>query len=497
MDIPKKLVRGSLWSFLHSLINSIFAFILAIYLARRLGAEAYGIVVFVVGIATTFHILSQFGVANSTSKFISQYLVKDKSLVRSIIRDGFSINLIIAFFIALICFLLAGLISSLAKLPQIVLPVKLISGYIFFSSLLTFFEGVFQGLNIFGYRFLVRIVRELARIFWTVAMVEYGLGVAGVTGGYSLGSATSTIIITVWFYFKFFKNQPKSDIKMYKEIFKYSIPLAIISANVFIYTRIDILMLGFLSTPEQTGFYGLTVKIGDLVRMPLSVLSVVLLPNVTYLLNKKDLKQAIVKIEEIYNRLLKYGFMYMIPSVIGLYILSPYIFKNIFGIEYLGSSSLLKVFCIYLLLSTLVGAHTLYVASGHASIVAKFTGGTAAINFLLNLLLIPKYHGMGAVIATIISRGSALLIITFMAWKMINIKVKKEFIVSIPKIFVASFFMSILVGFLKNLITDVMSLIMVIFAGAFTFLFFILIIGGIKIKEFLTVVGYLSNKVDK
>jgi O-antigen/teichoic acid export membrane protein len=91
----------------------------------------------------------------------------------------------------------------------------------------------------------------------------------------------------------------------------------------------------------------------------------------------------------------------LISIVIGVF--APSILKVIYGSD-LGSASLLRVliwaipmdFCIALL-------GTVFVSRGLDRTVLVATGTAAALNIVLNLALIPKFSGMGAAIATLVS----------------------------------------------------------------------------------------------
>ncbi|MEH2080653.1 MAG: flippase [Nostoc sp.] len=191
-----------------------------------------------------------------------------------------------------------------------------------------------------------------------------------------------------------------------KTLMKESLPLIFSGFAIMIFMRIDQVMLGQMIGDSEVGVYSAAVRISEIwYFIPGAIVSSV--APVIYAAKEKS--------EGLYYQ--RIGQLLSLMTCISLGIALPMSFLSdkiiivIFGSGYAQAGAILAVH-IWTSLFVFMGLATSpwFIAEGlnHVSLGKTLFG--AILNIILNLLLIPKYAGLGAAIATIISQASAAFI---------------------------------------------------------------------------------------
>ena len=110
-------------------------------------------------------------------------------------------------------------------------------------------------------------------------------------------------------------------------------------AAIYVYTYVDKIILGMLSTTEQVGFYSQSENLVKIVMTTLTSLGTVLLPRISKLLGQKKWDE--VKNEV--NNSIKFVIMLGLPMVFGLILTSSLFVPWFFGDEYLPCIFLIQL----------------------------------------------------------------------------------------------------------------------------------------------------------
>ncbi|MEH2273598.1 MAG: flippase [Nostoc sp.] len=191
-----------------------------------------------------------------------------------------------------------------------------------------------------------------------------------------------------------------------KILLKESLPLIFSGFAIMIFMRIDQVMLGQMIGDSEVGVYSAAVRISEIwYFIPAAIVSSV----------APAIYAAKEKSESLYYH--RIGQLLSLMTCISLAIALPMTFLSdniiivMFGSGYAEAGSILAVH-IWTSLFVFMGLATSpwFIAEGlnHVSLGKTLFG--AILNIILNLLLIPKYAGLGAAIATIISQAAATFI---------------------------------------------------------------------------------------
>jgi O-antigen/teichoic acid export membrane protein len=250
----------------------------------------------------------------------------------------------------------------------------------------------------------------LSRVALTVAIVLAGLGATYILGGY----CAAWVVAIAAFGVMLIRYLPPAGGAVGTEVprnatrrlMALSIPLAVSSASVTVYSQMDKLMLGYFNGVEEVGQYAVARAVTEVSLFPAFALVMMLRPALASRYASGDLSQCADLIKNSLRVSLVFGVLFAAVYAVFAEPLMVLIYSEKF--RYAGS--LMSVFLLVLVLRSL-GAMVLpaLVAAERTKTYAYLTAISAVTNFGLNLLLIPRYDAWGAVVATIISYGVLLI----------------------------------------------------------------------------------------
>ncbi|MEX2150266.1 MAG: flippase [Steroidobacteraceae bacterium] len=192
-----------------------------------------------------------------------------------------------------------------------------------------------------------------------------------------------------------------------KALLKDSWPLILAGLAVMVYMRIDQIMLGQMLDDQAVGIYTVAVRISELwYFVPMTIVASVF----PALIEAKKTSEALYleRLQKLYDLLVKLALAVAVPMTF----LSNATVVLLFGQEYAEAGKILAIH-VWTALFVFLG-----VASGKWFLVENrqllafqrvFAG--MLVNIALNFMLIPRYGGMGAAVATLLSQAVAALFI--------------------------------------------------------------------------------------
>ena len=192
---------------------------------------------------------------------------------------------------------------------------------------------------------------------------------------------------------------------------------------------------------------------------------------------------------------LKYILLISIPSVIGIVILSNNIILVMAGNEFIESIMTMKILSVIIFIvgiAYFLGFQILY-PHGLEKYYTYSVTIAAAINFVFNYLMIPKYYQNGAAIGTIIAELTGVIIMLYFSKK--YLKEIEFYSLKNLKYLFSGIIMGIIVYIIKTLKLDnLITLLLSVSIGSIVY-FIILII----LKEEITINGLviIKNKIYK
>jgi len=175
-----------------------------------------------------------------------------------------------------------------------------------------------------------------------------------------------------------------------------------------IYTHLDTVMLGFLKTDDDVGYYNAAVKIKGILVSIVTSLGTVLLPRASYYI-EHNLHDEFKKISA---KALNFVFLLASPLMLYFILFAKQGIYFLSGDAYSGSILPMQIIMPTLLFigtTNILGIQIL-VPLGREKIVLYSEIAGAITDLTLNALLIPKYASSGAAIGTVVAEFIVFLV---------------------------------------------------------------------------------------
>lgn len=393
MQQNKSLGLNAVLNSLQSLLNLIFPLITFPYISRTLSVDGVGKYNFANSIISYFILLAGLG--------ISVYAVREGAKLRDN-REEFSqfasriftINIISTIISYIALFLVLILSTSLQKYN---IAILIFSIQIFFTTLGV--DWIYIIFEEYGYITARNIIFKIISAILLFIFVKH-------RDDYLNYIVISVIASTGSYLLNFFHAKKFCDIKL---VFKfdwksYLTPIFIIFAStvaIKIYLASDVTMLGFLRNEYTVGIYSTATKIYSIVGAMLSAVTAVAIPRLAMLMGQKRMDEYQGLLDQLINILL----MIILPSIIGLFMLSKDVILIIAGEKYLRATPALQITCFAMLgsaMSTVFNQCALMPAKREKKTLISSTT-SAVLNIGLNFILIPMFAEVGAAFTTVLA----------------------------------------------------------------------------------------------
>ncbi len=487
MKVASRIVGKFRAEFAGQLISVASSAILIVTLARLLNPDGYGLLFLAISIFGTVEVFSKLGVAKSGARYITDYNEKDLSVVPSILKFSFLLNLVVLFIVSFLFYIIHREIAILFEEPEIVPLLFLGIFYIIFSTIYLFSRRMLQGFEDIRYAALIKSLNKIIRVILAIGLVFIGYGATGALFGYIIGFIISGFIGIMILYIRYYSRQNRTpiDISLRKRIVKYSGPLTVTDGANVLDKRVDTLLVGFFLNPTAVAFYMIGKQVVTFIETPMAALGFTLSP--TY--NSEKVKGNIELAANIYEQALCYALLIYIPAATGLILIAEPFVKIIFGGQYTGAVPVLQVLSVYAVLQAITkltsnGLDFLGRARERA-VVMIFT---SISNVVLNIILIPRFGVVGAAFATLI---------TFSIYTFANLYIIKiELGIDTTKITkhagivcVIALIMALPVYFFSGYISGIISLISTVLLGVVIWASASIIFGLISMKDIEMILG--------
>lgn len=398
----QKYFKNTSWAFFGKIFSLGISFLTTIYVIRHLGPNNYGLFIFSVGFVGLFAFIASLGIDNVLYRELAKDISKKDTLL------GTSLFLkIIASTLAIVIIIISTYLlktDSITRLLIIINSFTLFFGA--FSVIWYFFQAQIQA----KYQAISLIFVTLLLNFLKILVIFFDKGVIYFAIVFFLENIFYAII-AIFLYLK--SGNSILSWKINKElaisILKDSWPLMLSSAFIIIYTRIDQVMLKFMSGNFDVGIYDAAARVSEVWYFIPSLIVSSIFPAIV---NSKKVGSEFFE-----KRLVKlYSLVFYIAILVALPItfFSNSLIKILYGDNFIQASGVLSIYIwagVPVFLSIVVNAYLLAENKTKISFLSSAVG--MITNIALNLLLIPLYGIQGAATATLISYSLIPLSILF------------------------------------------------------------------------------------
>ena len=461
-------IRGVKYNLLMNIIlklsSLIFPLITLPYVTRTLGSVANGKIAFATSIVNYFSMFAQLGIPTYGIRTCATCR-DDKEQLTKTVHELMIINSI-SVFVTYILFIIAIIEVPRFRQDRILLVVNAASILLNMLGMEWLYQAVEQ------YRYItirnigfkcISIIAMFMFVHKPSDYVIYSILIVISSGGSN--------ILNLWNARKIINS--KSHYKRYN-LKKHLHPIVIffmLSVAISLYTSMDTVMLGFLSSDREVAYYSLATKVKMVLATTISALGPVLLPRITYCLNNGQQEKFVNYIRKSFHFVL----LISIPLTIYFVSMANETVELLGGSEYKDATSCMRIITLAIIplgIGNIVCSQIL-TPLGKEKLTMYSTIYGAIINLTMNAIFIPKLGALGAAVATVLAESVVTCVQMRYVWNEI-----KEIVFQLKywKFIIAVFLAFIVMEVLKKIIlVNNIFLLFVITAVLFFGIYFIIL----------------------
>lgn len=378
----------------------IFPLITFPYISRVLLVEGSGKVAFATSVVTYFTMFASLGIPTYGVRACA--IVRDnKEKLSKTVQE----LLIISGGTTLLTYIVFGI--SLFVIPEFAQ-----------ERTLLLIVGLGIGLNTIGVQWLYNALEQYSYIttcsilFKVIGMILMFLLVKEssdyqIYGGVYVIASFGSYVLNFICLRKFVTFQ-KTGTYQFKQHLKHIMVFFAMSAGASIYLNLDVVMLRFLQSNEAVGYYNAGIKVKTVLVTCVTSLGTVLLPRLSYYIETADKKAFQLMVGKAFR------FVFVAASAVTVYF-SIFTRESILllsGEAFLpavGPMMILMPTVLLIGLSNVTGIQILTPNGREREVMYSIWGG-AILDFVLNLIVIPKFSANGAALSTLLAEGMVLLL---------------------------------------------------------------------------------------
>lgn len=371
----------------------IFPLITFPYVSRVLLPVGTGKVAFATSLISYFALFAQLGIPTYGIRACAKVRDDRLELTRTV-HELFIINLIMS---VVAYGVLAVALIAVPRLHEDRLLYVIVSSTMLFNCI--GMEWMYKALEQYTYI----TVRSIA--FKLVALVAMFLLIHEqsdyiIYGGVSVLAASASNIFNFCHAHRYIRMRPVGGYRLRRHLRPVAV-FFFMSCATTIYTHLDTLMLGFMTSDVDVGYYNAAVKIKSVLLGVVTSLGTVLLPRVSYYVEMKRMEDF----WHVTRKAVNFVFLLAAPLVMYFILYAKQGINFLSGVNYANSVSPMQVIMPTLLfigLSNILGIQIL-VPLGKEKIVLVSEVAGALVDLVLNYLLIPRLASTGAAIGTLVA----------------------------------------------------------------------------------------------
>jgi len=371
----------------------IFPLISFPYVSRVLSPSGIGKISFVNSVISYFLMLEQFGIPAYGVKMCAR-VRDDKKALSETAQEIFVFNLIT---MSISYVFMAIVVNCTEQFREEKILFIVIGSKILFDVL--GMEWLYIALEQYTYITIRSIICKFISIIALLLMVHQPEDYVVYAGISILATAASDM----YNFFQVRKYVTFSLVRKYnfRTYIKPLFMLFSMTAASTVYTNFDNIMLGFMKTDIDVGYYTTAVKLKSLLVTVITSVSAVLLPRASYYLSQEK-EQAFFTL---IRKAIRAIFLVASPMVVFGILFARESIYFIAGGSYDGAVFPMRIIMPTLLiigLTNIMGMQMI-IPLGKEKIMLIAQVGGAVFDFILNLLLIPKLGAGGAAIGTLVA----------------------------------------------------------------------------------------------
>ena len=397
----KKVSKGVAIVFFGLVISQFLGYLTRLVMVRFYGIEDYGLFTLgnaVLGIAV---VVSMLGMHEAITRFVSFYSgKKDPDKVRAVIKSGIKLTLPVSILMALLIIAFSDVIANrFFDEPALGPLLWAFAAMVPLSVLFTNLISVLRGFQLMKYKvYFEDILKSVATLALFFAFFMMGFGIIGAVFSYLIGFVITISVALFVVLRKFPAIRAKTrKVSVNREMLMFAWPLMIAAYIKTVMSWTDTIVLGFFGMAFDVGLYNIAMPTAGIIFMVAVAFRLMLNPVLSELHAKENEGET----RTVFRSTSKWIFAITFPMMLLFMLFPDNILGILFGAEAMGASMPLVILTLGFFTLSFIGASSimLFVIGKTRTIMANTIVATA-VNFALNMALIPSMGIIGAAVAT-------------------------------------------------------------------------------------------------
>lgn len=424
---------------LNLLIKPFWFFGIEVGVQNRVGEEMYGFYFSLFNFAFILNILLDLGINNFNNRAIS----RESSSIKDYLAAIIPLKLVLLLVYAGIVFATGKVIGYSSE--QFSMLWILVANQ-FLASFILYFRSNISGLQYFRTDSLLSVLDRSLMIIFTGLLLwgnltDEAFKIEWFVYAQSLSYILTLITVAAIVRYRSGAFLHRINYKRSLEILRMSYPFALLILLMSLFNRMDSVMLERLleNGKEEAGIYAQSFRIFDAASQFSLLFAGLLLPMFS----------KMIKVGEAVNELVRIALPLLMVAGLTLAISCNFYSKDIIDMMYVGpapySSTIFSILMIgFLFVSSSYIYGTLLTANNNLRQLNILAGATVILNVVLNLILIPRYHAVGAAISSLCSQGFFAISQLVLTRKLLRISMNGDIFIKLAGFLL----LNVLLGFL-------------------------------------------------
>ena len=448
------LANNALFNILYRVLNVIFPLLSVSYVSRVLAPEGLGKIAYAHNIVSYFVMFAALGIPQYGTREIA-CRQNDPQRMKKLFSELLVLNFLSTSVCLVLYYLLVGAAFSGERILYLVFSLELLFNYINI-------DWLYQGREDYVYISLRSILVKVLSLILLVSFVKN-------PRDYVIYALITCLALGCNYIFNVFHARKFIGLSLkglnLSQHIKPILILMLSSITSSLYCKVDVTMLGWMSSDAVVGYYANSHKIVNIILTLVTAVTAVFLPRLSYIY-----AQEREKYQYYLSMGVKIVLLLALPGCIGLILVAEPLVVTLFGGLFDPAAPTVQILAILIPIKG-VGDLLCYqaiISSGNERHLVKSRILAGVANILLNSFLIPKFGQNGAALASVVSELIVNGMLLRYSLTLEKPRIEKGFLWSAM---VSTGVMAVVVVLLRRLLyTPLLSLVVPVVAGAAVYL---------------------------
>ena len=402
---PSRVVKNTVWLTVGEIVGRLLRIVLIFYSARVLGAAEWGVSSYLLSWAVLFTIATDLGL----SAIVTRELVRDHSRRAEHLSTFLFAKLTLLFVAGFIIILAVPTVSALPLSRSLMVSLAFL---VFFDSMRIIATTVNKAREMMRNEAFINIFTQAAILVIGMVLLLRNPSAEALNIAYAAGSGIGTLY--AFFLIRDYLPGILSTFRrpLVGQLIKDALPIAIVGLVGSLMLNTDIVMLGWMRTAAEIGYYSATQKI----IFTLYVLPTLIASATFPVMARLAHDAAAFKL--FFEKIMRSALLIALPVTVGGIITAPRLIELFYGVEYVPATAsyIILLFTVPIAFATAIINNALIAHNSQKHFLAYASIGLS-MNVVFNFILIPFLGINGAALATLITETCTGIFI----WRKINL----------------------------------------------------------------------------